>query len=139
MKRSLLQMLLLPVLLSGTLCVHAQDLVYEPINPAFGGNPYNYSWLMSSAQLQNTIEGESESDKFARDPLSDFEQSLNRQILSQLSRSLINSQFGEEGFTEGSYILGDYKIDISETGDGIQVIIFDESNGNQTTVQIPFF
>ncbi|MCK5278996.1 MAG: curli production assembly protein CsgF, partial [Cyclobacteriaceae bacterium] len=32
----------------------AQDFVYQPVNPAFGGNPYNYSWLLGQAQAQNT-------------------------------------------------------------------------------------
>ncbi len=31
----------------------AQDFVYQPINPAFGGNPYNYNWLLGQAQAQN--------------------------------------------------------------------------------------
>ena len=31
----------------------AQDFVYQPINPAFGGNPYNYSWMLAQAQAQN--------------------------------------------------------------------------------------
>ena len=33
--------------------VLASELVYCPINPAFGGNPLNYQWLLSSAQAQN--------------------------------------------------------------------------------------
>ena len=33
----------------------AQDFVYEPKNPAFGGgNTFNYSWLLSAATAQNT-------------------------------------------------------------------------------------
>jgi len=28
---------------------YGQQFVYTPINPAFGGNPYNYSWMLSSA------------------------------------------------------------------------------------------
>jgi curli production assembly/transport component CsgF len=31
----------------------AQDFVYQPINPAFGGNPYNYNWLLGQAEVQN--------------------------------------------------------------------------------------
>ena len=38
---------------------YAQDFVYTPKNPAFGGNPYNYSWLLSSAQAQNDKEDNS--------------------------------------------------------------------------------
>ncbi len=70
---------------------YAQDLVYTPKNPAFGGNPYNYSWLMSSAQAQNDIK-EAATDTYSRystDALEDFSASLNRQILSQLSRQIV--------------------------------------------------
>ena len=31
----------------------ASQLVYQPINPSFGGNPMNGSMLMSKAQAQN--------------------------------------------------------------------------------------
>ncbi len=120
--------------------VSAQDFVYSPVNPFFGGDVFNYQQLLSSANAQNTIEEESGSfDRFERDPLSDFEESLNRQILNNLSRSLVESQFGEGGLQEGTYLLGNYRIDVTEGDDGIRVEILDESTGNQTTVLIPFF
>ena len=33
-----------------------QQLTYEPINPAFGGDTFNYQWLLSSANAQNSFE-----------------------------------------------------------------------------------
>jgi curli production assembly/transport component CsgF len=33
--------------------VHATELVYTPINPSFGGNPLNGTWLLNNAQAQN--------------------------------------------------------------------------------------
>ena len=121
--------------------VSAQDFVYSPVNPFFGGDVFNYQQLLSSANAQNTIEEESSSalDRFNKDPLQDFEESLNRQILNQLSRSLVESQFGEGGLQEGTYLLGNYRIDVTEGDEGIRVEILDESTGNQTTVLIPFF
>jgi curli production assembly/transport component CsgF len=120
--------------------VSAQDFIYKPVNPFFGGDVFNYQQLLSSANAQNTIEEESASfDRFERDPLSDFEESLNRQILNNLSRALVESQFGEGGLQEGTYLLGNYRIDVTEGDDGIRVEILDESTGNQTTVLIPFF
>jgi curli production assembly/transport component CsgF len=38
----------------------AQDFVYTPINPAFGGNPYNFNWLLGQAEAQNFFEEETE-------------------------------------------------------------------------------
>ncbi len=107
------KLLLTALLLSGSASLFAQDFVYQPTNPAFGGNNFNYGWMLSSAQAQNgfTEAQEDFSSRFDSDPLEDFEQSLNRQILSQLSRQLTNNQFGEEGLQEGQYEIGNYQIE----------------------------
>ncbi len=123
--------------------LQAQDFVYTPKNPAFGGNPYNYSWLMSSAQAQDTYKApETDNSKYSRgssNPVDDFAESLNRQILSQLSRKLVSSQFGEDALEEGSYTLGDYQIEIGNSGAGIVITIIDLVTGSTTTVSVPYF
>jgi curli production assembly/transport component CsgF len=116
---------------------NAQDFVYQPINPAFGGNTFNYQWQLNSAEAQNGFEDPM--NLRDRDPLEDFQESLNRQILNQLSRQLVTNQFGEEGLEEGTFILGDFQIDITPTGDGIGIFILDGSTGNTTNVLVPFF
>jgi curli production assembly/transport component CsgF len=120
---------------------YAQDFVYQPKNPAFGGNPYNYSWLMSSAQAQNDIkEGSSSAvNSYKADPLKDFSESLNRQILSQLSRQIVAKQFGEDALSAGTYILGDYQIEIGNQANGLKITILDNKSGSQTTVSVPYF
>lgn len=120
---------------------YSQDFVYTPINPAFGGNPYNYSWMLSSAQAQNTFKETSSAldDLFDEDPLADFQESLNRQILSEISRQIYYNQFGEEGLQEGFYEFGSYQIDVSPTTEGMQIKIIDVSTGSETTVLIPYF
>ena len=121
----------------------AQDFVYQPKNPAFGGNPYNYSWLMSSAQAQDTYkaptDGTDPYSRYASDPAKDFAESLNRQILSRLSREIVTRQFGEDALEEGSYVLGDYQIDIGNASDGINITIVDITTGTTTTVSVPYF
>ena len=121
----------------------AQDLVYTPKNPAFGGNPYNYSWLMSSAQAQDTYEAPSDNDDpfsyYGSDPVEDFAESLNRQILSQLSRQIVANQFGEDALENGTYVLGDYQIDIGDMDSGVNITILDTKNGATTTVSVPNF
>ena len=34
---------------------YAQEFVYTPKNTAFGGNPYNYSWLLRCTMPQSRI------------------------------------------------------------------------------------
>ena len=122
----------------------AQDFIYTPQNPAFGGNPYNYSWMLSSAQAQDTYKAPSDgtdsySSYYGSNPVDDFAESLNRQILSQLSRQIVARQFGEEALAAGSYVLGDYQIDIGNTSGGLDITILDNSTGATTTVTVPYF
>lgn len=121
--------------------VQAQELVYRPINPSFaGGNPYNASWLFNEAQSQNKItESQDTYDRFERNPLQDFEESLNRQILSQISRQLVSNTFGEEQLTDGRYEIGNFVVDISEGAEGVSVTITDFGTGDETTVIVPYF
>jgi curli production assembly/transport component CsgF len=120
---------------------YGQDFTYTPKNPAFGGNPYNYSWLMSSAQAQNDIQETSSSaySPYSTDPLKDFSESLNRQILSQLSRQIVAKQFGEDALSAGTYVLGDYQIEVGDQANGLNITILDNKTGSQTTVSVPYF
>ena len=118
---------------------NSQELVWRPVNPSFGGNPFNAEWLLSQAQIQDKFKDNSATDLYGRDPLDDFKESLNRQILSQISRQLVSSTFGEEGITDGHYELGDFAIDILSTADGISITIFDFTTGGQTNILVPYF
>ena len=121
---------------------YGQDFVYTPKNPAFGGNPYNYSWLLSSAQAQNDIKTASTTNPYSNssmDPLTNFTTSLNQQILSELSRQIVAKQFGENALTAGTYTLGNYQINISNQSSGLNITILDNSTGTSTTVSVPYF
>lgn len=119
----------------------SQDLVFRFINPAFGGDSFNYQWLLSSAEAQNKFieSDQSQFDKFGDDPLADFENSLNKQILSRLSKEIVDSQFGEEELGEGSYVIGNYQIDIGDSDGGLSIVILDLSSGDQSTIFIPYY
>ena len=130
-------LLLFLLILAGNL--FSQQLVYEPINPSFGGSPLNGNWMLSQAQAQNGFTSRGEFDsRFVSDPLADFTASLNRQILAQLSRNLISSLFGESGLNEGRYEIGEFIIDITQGADGISIIIFDLGTGNETKIIVPY-
>lgn len=121
--------------------VIASEIVWAPINPSFvGGNPYNASWLLSSAQAQNKHTEAAASYK-QTDLMDDFENTLNRQLLSRLSTKILDEAFGEESTTplqEGTYIVGGYEIIITTDG-SINVVITDTLTGNQTTVEVPYY
>ena len=129
------------LMLGGTaMCAHAahaQDFVYEPKNPAFGGgNTFNYSWLQASATAQNTTEEPARAVP-AADPLAQFAANLNQQVLSQLTSRLLTSQFGQGAIKPGSYNLGGYQVQVTQGGTGVVIQVTDTGTGNQTTVTIP--
>lgn len=129
--RKLLLGLLLICFASPTI-VSSSELTFQFINPNFGGNPLNGSFLLGLASAQNHFE----EDK-SKNLLEDFEEQLNRRILSDISRKLTQDAFGED-LQSGSYILGDFTIDIDTGGaDGITVDIVDGATGNSTIITVP--
>ena len=121
----------------------AQQFVYRAKNPNFGGESFNYSWLQASAQAQDKTKDpdEEESSIFggSQSSLERFEESLNSQLLSQLSRQLVNDQFGDDGLGDGTYSIGDLQVDIATTLDGVIITVLDGALGEQTQLLIPFF
>ncbi len=115
----------------------AQDFVYTPVNPAFGGDTFNYNWLLSSAQSQNLIQ-EPDSDS-PTSALDSFTESLERQLLSNLSRQLSGAQFGENNLDDGTYQIGNFNLDVISTLDGLSITISDSSVGETTQIIIPYF
>ena len=113
----------------------AQQLVYEPINPAFGGETFNYQWLLSSADAQNSFTDPNAEDK-NQSEIDQFAENLNRQLLGQLSRSLFDAQLGE-GLQPGTFVFGSLAIEIFETGEGLVINILDTNTGEQTQIIVP--
>ncbi|WP_026450635.1 curli production assembly/transport component CsgF [Aequorivita capsosiphonis] len=115
----------------------AQQLTYKPLNPAFGGDSFNYSWMLSSATAQNKLvapakEGEQRSE------LQQFGASLNKQLLSQISRTLLQQQLGGLDFgQEGTFTYGTLNIEIYQSDEGLVINILDTSNGEETQVIVP--
>jgi curli production assembly/transport component CsgF len=120
--------------------IKAQDFVYTPKNPAFGGNPINFQWLNSSANTQNKF-SESGRSAFERDPLADFEQSLQRQVLSQITRNIVGDQLGlDTDLSENSrFEFGEFTIELTPGSDGVQIRIFNILTGDETNITIPNF
>ncbi|HLR32767.1 MAG TPA: curli assembly protein CsgF [Fodinibius sp.] len=118
--------------------VLGQDLVYTPKNPAFGGNPYNYSWMLNSATTQNPYTSRS-GYGYQRDPMADFQQSLQRQILSELTRNLVQDRFGEDfDFSQESNLeFGEFSINVSPGIDGVSINIHNILTGEETNITIP--
>ena len=116
----------------------AQQFVYQPLNPAFGGDTFNYNWLLSSATAQNGLTNPT-TRRDQDSELDQFGENLNRQILSRLSRALLEQQIQGIGDfdEEGTFTFGTLAVEVFESDEGLVINILDTSNGEQTQVIVP--
>lgn len=130
-----LKILTLAISLSG-FCLHAkaQDLVYQPVNPSFGGNSFNSAHLLALANAQNDFERPVEES--TSDDLDRFIRSLQSRLLSSLSTQVANAIFGEDAQDNGVITFGDQTVSFVTTLDGIELTITD-SDGTVTVITIP--
>jgi curli production assembly/transport component CsgF len=119
----------------------AQQLVYRAVNPNFGGDTFNYQFLLQSAQAQNSFTDPNAGRGFGfgndQSQLDQFSENLNQQFLNQITRNLFFDTFGEDGLSPGTFNFGDLVIEIFESADGLVIDILDITNGDQTQVIIP--
>ena len=128
MKR--LSLCLISVVLSGQ-CL-ASELIYQPVNPSFGGNALNGTYLLNSANAQNDLKDPDLDDETGLD---DFNDSLQRALLSRLTSTLTGSMVDADGnLVPGILETGDYIIEITDIGDGeLRVTTTERATGESTT------
>lgn len=129
--------LLIIILLACSGQMFCQQLVYKPRNPNFGGDTFNYQWLLSSAESQNTFEDPNAEEREEESDLERFTDNLNSQLLNLVSRSLFADQFGDGGLSPGTYTFGSLSIEIFPSSEGLVITILDTTTGEQTQVIIP--
>lgn len=107
----------------------ATQLVYEPINPSFGGNPMNGSFLLQKAQSQNAHRPESNQRSFVQR----FQEQLERNIINSLTRRIADGDL-----VEGVYDTGEYTVEVTGQPDGsVLVYITNNSTGEVTVITMP--
>lgn len=117
---------------------YAQQFSYKPLNPAFGGDTFNYNWLISSATAQNGLTA-ARSDREDQSDLERFGENLQQQILSTISRTLTQQQIASIGdLTEpGSFTFGNLAVEVFESDEGLVINILDILTGEETQVIVP--
>lgn len=127
------------IALLGITNLTAQQLVYKPVNPAFGGDTFNYQWLLSSASAQNQFDEQDKKGFNIKDlnSLNSFTESLNRQVLSELSRKLFGDQFGDGDLKPGTYVFGSLYLEVIQTSQGLLISILNTDTGEQSQIVIP--
>lgn len=115
----------------------AQDLTYQPVNPTFGGNPFNSAHLLGLANAQNktrdpnSAQSNSQADIFARQ--------LQSRLLSALSSQLVDAIFGENPQERGTISFGGQTINFVRGLEEVTITITNDETGEVTTIVVPTF
>jgi len=116
----------------------AQQFVYKPVNPAFGGDTFNYQWLQSSATVQNQFDNATGNRGLSSlGSLNSFTENLNRQLLNEITRKLMGEKFGDGDLKPGTYIFGSMYLEVIQTGQGLLLNILNTSTGEQSEILLP--
>jgi curli production assembly/transport component CsgF len=118
------------------LAAQATSLVYEPVNPNFGGSPLNGTNLLNEANAQNKYKDPSaDSLTSGQSTLDQFNSQLQQAILSRVASSISSSIVGTDGTLHpGTINTGNFSIAITQvTGGNLQVTTTDKTTGASTT------
>lgn len=135
----ILFLLLLPLLADPA---GASEMVYVPINPAFGGNPNNGPVLLNAAQAQNDKKDPAAATARAGytppSALQQFNDTLQRSILSQLASAATSSVLGPGNeLIPGTVETGNFRIAIVDMGGGLlEITTTDKVTGAMTSFQV---
>ncbi|USD20817.1 curli assembly protein CsgF [Microbulbifer variabilis] len=111
--------------------VIATELIYEPVNPNFGGNPLNGTYLLQSAQSQDSHEDPDKHDSLYEQPsaLDRFTDSLETRLLNQLLTDVGDGNSGE-------LITDDFIVQIVDNDGVLTVLITDRSTGDKSEIVV---
>jgi len=121
------------VVLWGTSQTIASELVFKPTNPSFGGDSFNSSHLLATAQAQNSHEKPEE----PVDPLANFQRTITSSLLNRVSFQIAEQIFGENAAESGQFQLGDTLLSFQREGNIVRVTLTDGITGATTTIDVP--
>jgi curli production assembly/transport component CsgF len=137
MRNRLLHPVVMVVLAQAAQTASATDLIYVPVNPSFGGSPLNGPVLMNSASATNrhTL---SPASLFNQSPLEQFNQTLERVVLSQLASAATSKFIGADGkLVPGTFTTSNFNITIVDLGGGVlRITTTDKKTGASTTFEV---
>lgn len=113
----------------------AQDLSHQPINPRFGGNPFNSNHLFAEANGQNKYRDPDDRSNQTQAEL--FAQQLQSRLLSALSSQVVDAIFGENPQQSGTVQFGGQTIRFDRGLDSVTLRITDQATGEETVITIP--
>ena len=115
----------------------AQDLVHEPVNPSFGGNPFNSNHLLGIANAQNDFRDPRSSNTSSQADI--FARQLQSRLLSSLSSQIVDAIFGDNPQEQGTISFGGQTINFFRSLDSVTLTITDDDTGEETRIVVPLF
>ncbi|MCK0153067.1 curli assembly protein CsgF [Alcanivorax sp. S6407] len=112
--------------------LHASELIYQPVNPNFGGNPLNGSYLLGNAQAQNDYKDPEAASRSGYERPSELDRltsSLQSRLLSQLLADVGDGN-------EGSIVTEDFAINIIDDQGVLSILIEDINTGEITQIEV---
>jgi len=120
-------------LLLGACAVQATELVYTPVNPSFGGNPLNGTWLLNNAQAQNDYDDPDLKDRASAfggtSALERFSNQLESRMLSQLMDNISNGK-------TGSMATDAFLIDVIDDSGALSIKVTDRATGETSLIEV---
>jgi len=127
----------------GLLCcaaAQATEIVYTPINPSFGGSPFNAATLLNSAQATTKHQDPNAASTlsyFDLTPLQQFNQNLERSVLNQLSSAATSGIIVGGKMVPGAVETGNFRIVITDVGGGmLRISTTDKGSGATTSFEV---
>lgn len=114
-----------------------QKLVYTPINPTFGGNPFNSGHLLGLANAQNQFLPKSPAYS-APTQAEQFASQLQSTILAGVAQQISSAIFGNNPQQSGTISFGGTTVNFSRQLGQITIVITDP-NGTSTKIIVPTF
>ena len=112
------------------------DMVYKPINPSFGGDPFNANFLQSMATAQNTHKAEPRAS-VTQSASERFISLLESRLYSSLASQVAEAIFGDNAQPTGTITFDDQEISFVNTGTEIQITVTDFATGGITHITVP--
>jgi curli production assembly/transport component CsgF len=112
--------------------VHATELVYTPINPSFGGNPLNGTWLLNNAQAQNDYDDpdlKNRTSVAGTSALERFTSQLQSRLLGQL---LDNISTGNTG----SLSTDSFIVNVIDDSGALSIEVTDRASGEVSEIKV---
>jgi curli production assembly/transport component CsgF len=118
----------------------ASELVYVPVNPNFGGAPSNGPGLLAAASTtsKHGQPGLGGSSPLNQSPLEQFNQTLERMMLSQLASAATSKLMGPNGkLLPGTFSTENFVITVTDLGGGVlRVTTTDKTTGAVTSFEV---